>query len=155
MGSSTHEAAPFSLLRPLIRRQLRRLGRTDREIPREILEGRRFAQAMLAKTMDESSDRDRLDCMLSTAWRFNEEGEYGVDELAGWEGRGLLVRSEDDSHSEDMIALKSALPSAEECALPAGFGHLAPQILREEWQAAAHTFLEDLNWSQRGKGGRI
>jgi len=146
---------PFFLLKPLLRRQLRKLGRIEEDIPPEVVEARRFAQAMLAETMDDTFGREQLDRMLSLAWRFNEEGEYGQDELEVWEGRGLLVGSEDDPHREDMSVLKSMLPSAEECLLPAGFGHLAPQILREDWQAAARTFLRDLNRSKGGKEGGI
>ncbi len=135
---------PFALMRPLMRRKLGRLGHMEQEIPPEVQERRRFANAMMAGMLDRSFTRERIGRLLELVWRFNEQGGYGADEFCAWPGRVLLVSSEDDPYHQDAVTLSSVLPAAEMYTLPTGFGHLAPQINREEFQAMIQSFIAGL-----------
>lgn len=135
---------PFSLLRVLLRRKMRRLGRFDQEIPPLVEERRRFAQAIMALMMDRFLTRKRSGRILKLCWRFNKEGEYSANELRAWNGRALLITSQDDPYHSDAETLESALPAAEQYLLPSGFGHMAPQIFLEQFQSAIQGFLDGL-----------
>ncbi len=135
---------PFPLLRVLLRRKMRRIGQFDREIPPPVDERRRFAQKIMVPMMDRVFTRERIGRILKLGWRFNEQGEYSADEFGGWNGRALLITSEDDPYHSDSRTLESALPAAEQYLLPSGFGHMAPQICLEEFQSAIQGFLDGL-----------
>jgi pimeloyl-ACP methyl ester carboxylesterase len=135
---------PFALLKPLMRREFLRLGRVEREIPPEVRDQRLFAQAMLATILDRSFTRKRIGRILRLVQRFNEGGMYEAEEFGTWPGRILLISSEDDPYHEDAMTLSSTLPSVELFTLPMGFGHLAPQIHREEFLSAIQNFLDRL-----------
>ncbi len=121
---------------------MRRLGRFDQAIPPLVEERRRFADALLAQMTERFFTRKLIGRILKLAWRFNEEGEYAADEFRAWNGRVLLITSEDDPYHSDSGILESVLPAAEQYALPSGFGHLAPQICLEQFQSAIQGFLD-------------
>jgi pimeloyl-ACP methyl ester carboxylesterase len=135
---------PFSLLRPLMRRKLSRLGRFDREVPPDVVERRRFAQALMARMLDRAFTRERIGKLLNLAWRFNEAGAYGAAEFRDWKGRVLLVTSEDDSCHADAEVLRSSLPGTQVFTLPTGYGHMAPQICLEEYRTGVQRFIDGL-----------
>ena len=135
---------PFSLLRVLLRRKMRRLGRFDQAIPPLVEERRRFAHAILDQMTERFFTRKLIGRILKLAWRFNEEGEYAADEFRAWNGRVLLITSDDDPYHSDSGILESVLPAAEQYVLPSGFGHLAPQICLEQFQSAIQGFLDGL-----------
>jgi len=135
---------PFAILKPLLHRQVDRLADVETELPPAVRERRQFAQAILDSMLDRSFTRERIRRILELVWRFNEGGDYTADEFDGWPGRVLLVSSEDDPYHEHALRLSSTLPSAELLNLPAGFGHMAPQIHREEFLSAIQLFINSL-----------
>ena len=135
---------PFSLLRVLLRRKMRRLGRFEQAIPPVVEERRRFAHALLELMAERFFTRKLIGRILKLTCRFNEEGEYAADEFSAWSGRVLLITSEDDPYHSDSGILKSVLPAAEQYVLPSGFGHLAPQICLEQFQSAIQRFLVEV-----------
>lgn len=140
---------PFPLLRVLLRPKIRRLERFDRELSPSVEERRRFARRAMVPIMERVFTRERIGRILKLCWRFNEQGEYSADELRDWDGRALLVTSEDDPYHSDAKVLESALPAAEQYYLPSGFRHMAPQICLEEFQSAIHQFLDGLGGRDR------
>ena len=135
---------PFPLLRLLLRRKMRRLGKFDREIPPHMEERRHFSHALLALMTDRFFVRTLIGRILELVWRFNEEGEYSAEEFRGWNGRVLLITSEDDPYYPDAEILESVLPAAEQYVLQSGYGHLAPQICQEQYQSTIQEFLDGL-----------
>jgi pimeloyl-ACP methyl ester carboxylesterase len=145
---------PFYLVRVLLRRKMRRLERFDQAIPPAVEERRRFAHALLGQMTERRFTRELIGRILKLAWRFNEQGEYAAGEFRAWNGRILLITSEDDPYHAGSEILKSVLPAAEQYVLPSGFGHLAPQICLEEFQSTIQQFLDDLGPQADGSFGR-
>jgi hypothetical protein len=128
----------------LMIRKLGRLASFDRPLPPEVVERRGFAGALLAQSLRRSFTRPVIMRILRLAWRFNEEGPYREDELRGWTGRALIVSSADEPNHADAELLKASLPRAELMLLPSGFGHVSPQIHRDEFLAAVQAFIDAL-----------
>jgi len=135
---------PFPLLRPLIHRKMGRLSRTEREIPVDLLERRHFAAALMAARLTTCFTRERINRLLDLVWGFNTAGAYRPDEFATWPGRILIVSSEDDPSHADSRELAASLPGSELALLPTGYGHLAPQIYRDEYLETVRAFLDSL-----------
>ena len=135
---------PFPLLRVLMIRKLGRLASLDRPMPREVIERRGFAAALLTHSLRRCFTRPVIMRIMRLAWRFNEEGPYREDELRGWTGRALIVSSADEPNHADAELLKVSLPRAELRLLPSGFGHVSPQIHRDEFLAAIQSFVDGL-----------
>ncbi len=127
---------PMGLLRRLLRRKMNRLGQYEQEVPPEAEVRRLFGTTMITEELGHSFTRRRIGRILQLAWSFNKDGGYRADELSSWSGRVLLVTSEDDHYHQDARILGSSLPSAEFFTLPTGFGHIAPQIYREQFHKA-------------------
>jgi len=140
---------PFPLLRVLLRRKMRGFERFDRELPPAVEERRRFARRIMVSITERAFTRERISRILKLCWRFNERGEYSAHELRDWNGRALLVTSEDDPYHSDAGILESALPAAEQYCLPSGFGHMAPQICLQEFQSAIQGFIDRLETRDR------
>ncbi len=135
---------PFGLVRPLMKRKLGRLSRTEREIPPDMLDRRRFAAALMAARLTTCFTRERIGRLLDLVWGFNTAGAYRPDEFATWPGRILIVSSEDDPSHADSRDLAASLPDSELALLPTGYGHLAPQIYRDEYLETVRAFLDSL-----------
>jgi pimeloyl-ACP methyl ester carboxylesterase len=138
-------AIPFPLLRALMIRKLGRLARIDRPMPPEVVERRGFAGALLAESLRRGLTRARLVGLMQLAWRFNEAGAYREEELRAWAGRVLLVSSADEPSHADAELLKTSLPRAELLMLPSGYGHVSPQVHRDQFLAAIHSFVDGLD----------
>jgi len=138
---------PLGFLRLLMRRKMACLERFEQELPPEVEGRRRFARALLLQELERSFTRHRIGRILRLCWSFNEEGGYRADELSAWTGGVLLVTSQDDPYYRDAEILGSSLPAAELYSLPVGFGHTAPQICREQYQAAIQGFIDLLGSS--------
>lgn len=136
---------PFSLLKALAKKKLTKLGEFEQEIPAEILERRRFAGALMAGMMDHYITRRKTMNMLKLAFAFNEQDQYRQGDLAGWQGRALLITSEDDPYYKDVALLEAGIPNSEVHRLPTGYKHLAPQILRDEFHARIQSFIDGLD----------
>ena len=132
----------FSLVGALLRRKLRRLGRSNQKIPLAVQERRCFAHALMVVMMDRFFTRERIGRILKLCSCFNKEGAYSADELSAWNGRALLITSQDDPYHSDAKTLESVLPGARQYVLPSGFGHMAPQICLEQFQSAIRGFLD-------------
>jgi pimeloyl-ACP methyl ester carboxylesterase len=132
---------PISLLKALARKKLTKLGEFGKEITPEVQERRRFAAALFGAMMDHYINRKNLTNMLKLAFAFNEKDAYTPGEFEGWQGRVLLITSEDEPYFKDVEILQSGLPNTEVFLLPTGFKHVAPQIHRDEFQARIQAFI--------------
>ncbi len=136
---------PVRLLRALMVRKLGRMASFDRPMPPEVVERRGFAQALLASSLRRGLTRRLLVRLMTlVVWRFNEAGAYRDEELRDWSGRALLVSSADEPNHADAELLKASLPRASLVLLPSGYGHVSPQIHRDEFLAAVQSFVDAL-----------
>lgn len=136
---------PLPLFRLLIRRKMRRLGKTEQAVPPEIERRRAFAGALLVHTTSRALTRPRLRRILQLVWAFNEAGAYATPAFPDWPGQCLVVASPDDPNHADALLLATSLPSARQAALPSGYGHLAPQMYPAEYHALVRTFIAQLD----------
>jgi hypothetical protein len=81
---------------------------------------------------------------LKIAYAFNEKDGYSEGEFAGWQGKALIMTSEDDPGYPDVEVLLKYLPNAELYKFPMGFKHVAPQVYREEFLAEIQRFIDQL-----------
>jgi len=139
------QVLPFSLLKSMAKKKLTKLGEFEQKIPAEVQERRRFAGALLAAMMDHYITRYKTLNMLKLAFAFNEQVQYGSGDLADWQGRALIITSEDDPYFKDVALLEAGIPNSEVFKLPTGYKHLAPQILRDEFHARIQSFIDELD----------
>ena len=135
---------PISLMKSLAKRKLSKLSEFEQEISLEVKERRRFAAALLGAMMDLYITKQNVTNFLKLAFAFNEKDAYTAGEFKDWEGRVLLVTSEDESYYPDVALLEKGLPHSEVFKLPTGFGHVAPQILRDEFHSRIRSFIDGL-----------
>jgi hypothetical protein len=94
--------------------------------------------------MDQYFTKRNITNMLKLAYCFNEKDGYRPGELADWQGKVLLITSEDDPYYPDVELLEAGLPNTEVYKFPTGYKHVAPQINRDEFQARIQAFIDSL-----------
>lgn len=135
---------PLGLFKPLIRKKLTRLSATERTIPEDVRERRKFAMALLGRMIDTYWTKGKLNNILKLADRFNKDGAPSPEALSRWTGRVLIVTSEDEPYFPDAGLLMNMYPRTEMAKLPSGFGHTAPQIFRDEFFGIIQAFLDSV-----------
>jgi pimeloyl-ACP methyl ester carboxylesterase len=133
---------PLGLFKSLARKKTTKLSELKREIPPEVNQRRKFAAGLLGRMIDTYWSRANLLNVLKIAFAFNKEGAPSPDLFAGWPGRVLVVTSEDEPYHPDAGLMMKAYPRTEMVKLPTGYGHTAPQILRDEFLGIVQKFLE-------------
>jgi pimeloyl-ACP methyl ester carboxylesterase len=135
---------PISLMKSLAKKKLSKLAAFEQEISLEVQERRRFAGALFGAMMDLYITEQNVTNFLKLAFAFNEKDAYTAGEFKDWDGRVLLITSEDDPYYPDVELLEKGLPHSEVFKLPTGFKHLAPQILRDEFHTKIQSFIDGL-----------
>lgn len=135
---------PLGLLKPLMRRKMTRLAELPAGIAPDVLERRRFAMALLGCMVDVYWTKRTFLNVLKLALAFNERDGTTAGSFPGWNGRVLVVTSPDDPYYPDAGHLMANLPNAEKYEFAAGFGHLAPQIHRDEFHELIQGFIDRL-----------
>ena len=136
---------PISIMKALARKKLMKLGEFEKEIPPDIQERRRFASALFGAMMDHYFTRQNITNMLKLAYAFNEKDGYRPGAFENWQGKVLLITSEDDPYYKDVALLQEGLPNSEVFKFPTGYKHVAPQINRDEFHARIQTFIDELD----------
>ncbi len=136
---------PFGPLRKLARKKLTRLSHVEAEIPDEVRRRREFVAGLLGRMTEVYWTKGILLNVLRLAFAFNERDGYTRDSFPGWPGKALIVTSEDDPGYPDAELLAANLPRSEIFKFPKGFGHLAPQIHRDEYHRLVREFIDRLD----------
>lgn len=138
------QVLPLSLFRILLARSLKRLSRTAKPIPDALSERLAFKGALTARMFRSYATRRKLLGILKLAFALSAAGEYTRDELGSWLGKLLVITSPDDPYHADIAVFRDVFPRAEIVSLPEGYGHLAPQVFREEFFTVIRDFLGTL-----------
>ncbi len=136
---------PLTLLKLLLRRKMTRLAAVEKAMPPEVQERRKFAMALLGCMVDGYWSKKGMNNVLRLAFAFNERDGYAADSFPGWQGRALVVTSPDDPCYADAGFLMKSLPNSQKHEFPSGFGHMAPQIFRDEYFALIQAFIDRLD----------
>jgi len=113
-------------------------------IPEKSLPRIRQSRALMETYFTTRFSKKNLVNEMEIVFRFNEEKIPTEKELPGWNGRVLIVTSEDDSGYEDSIKLSEALPHSELFVFEKGFGHLTPAIRSDEFYRKVNDFIAGL-----------
>jgi pimeloyl-ACP methyl ester carboxylesterase len=136
---------PLALLKRLLRRKMSRLSAIEKAMPPEVQERRKFAMALLGCMVDGYWSKKGMNNVLRLALAFNERDGYAADSFPGWQGRALVVTSPDDPYYADAGLLMNSLPNAQKHEFPSGFGHMAPQVFRDEYFGLIQAFIDRLD----------
>ena len=82
---------------------------------------------------------------LNNVLKFNDEGIMRPEALKDWEGRILVITSEDDAGYNGSKLLSQQLPNSELYVLEKGYGHLAPAVKSQEVHKAIDDFISSLD----------
>jgi pimeloyl-ACP methyl ester carboxylesterase len=132
---------PEFVLRALFRRKFRSYYKQAADHP-GAESGRRFGLAHLDDIMSNHFTKKKVINLLTLIRQFKREG-YRQHDFPGWQGRTLVVASEDDAGFKDAQWLTENLPNAEFHALPKGLGHLPQLVHRDRIEALTRTLLVD------------
>jgi pimeloyl-ACP methyl ester carboxylesterase len=81
---------------------------------------------------------------MKLVFEFNERDTYTSNNFKPWQGRVLVITSEDDVGYEDVNILLKNLPNTELYTFPKGTGHMTPLIHQEKFRKIIRDFLEKL-----------
>jgi pimeloyl-ACP methyl ester carboxylesterase len=128
---------PTGLLRALLGRMLGKLMPADASSPSMLL-----MLAMFREIMNHHLAKDDFLGIMNRTLDFYDR-IWTAQDLAGWNGRMLLVLSEDDPASPERVrtALQTLYPRAE-LRLFTGSGHTTAVSDQEEYQAVVDGFLQ-------------
>jgi len=132
---------PSFLLIPLLKNKLSKMGKIDVPISAEIEERLRFRMALLRHDMDRVASKKALLGLIRMIFEFNEKDAAPMENIDRWTGKVLIVTSEDEPYREDVDILMNHYPHNELFSFPAGGGHTAPLIHREQFQRLIRDFL--------------
>ncbi|OGD27046.1 MAG: hypothetical protein A2Y56_02345 [Candidatus Aminicenantes bacterium RBG_13_63_10] len=136
---------PLGLIKALVRKKMTRLAEFPQPIPAEVQERRKFVAGLLERMLFVYWTKKNILNILTLAFAFNEKDAYAGDSFPGWKGKVLVVTSPDDPYHPDAELLMKNLPGAELVEFPSGFGHLAPQIHRDEFYGRIQRFIDGLD----------
>jgi len=135
---------PLSLFKPHNKKKMGKLSKFEKPVSEEIWERRRFSAALLTTTMDQYFSAGIFRNALSLAFKFNEKNGYKPDEFNGWKGHIIIITSEDDPYYSDAEILNQTLSQTELFKLPSGYGHLSPQINRDDYLSRIQQFINKI-----------
>lgn len=134
---------PSFLLKPLIKKRLGQVGKIDAEIPPEVEERLRFRMALLRHDIDREASKRTLLNVVRMLFEFNEKDFAPVKDIENWQGKVLIVTSEDEPMRDDVKILMNHYPHAELFSFQAGWRHAAPLIHMEKFQNLIKDFLSE------------
>lgn len=134
---------PGFLLKYLFKKKLTKYSK-DIVIPDECIPRIRHSYLLMEKYFKNRFSKKNLLKELEFAMQFNNEKIPAQKDLPDWNGRILIVTSEDDSGYKDSILLSQTLPYAEMYTFEKGFGHLAPAIKSKEFYLKVNEFIAGL-----------
>ena len=114
-------------------------------IPDEFIPRITFSKTLLEKCFQERFSKKRLLKELDYVIRFNTEKILTSKEIPDWNGKILIITSEDDPGYEDSKKLAASLPNADIFVFETGYGHLAPAIKSVEFNSRINEFLKTLS----------
>lgn len=138
---------PEFMLRRIFRKKFRAYFEAALADPRAE-EGARFGLAHLDEVMTNHFTKKKVINLLSVLFEFGREGYTSAD-LEVWNGRSLIITSEDDPGFKDLEWLTENLPNAESHAFPGGLGHLPQLVHQEKFESLTRGFLERLGTLER------
>ena len=100
----------------------------------------RFGLAHLGDIMANHFTKKKMMNIMAMMTELGRTG-YTKEEFEGWQGRVLVVASEDDAGFKDLEWLTANLPNAESHVLLKGLGHLPQLVHREKLQALTRGLL--------------
>ncbi len=136
---------PFGLLKRLLRRKMSRLSAIEKAMPLEAQERRKFAMALIGCMINGYWTKLGMKNVLKLALAFNERDGYTSDSFPGWQGKALVVTSSDDPYYADAGLLMKSLPNSQKHEFASGYGHMAPQVFRDEYFGLIQAFIDRLD----------
>lgn len=133
---------PFFIFRAAVNKRQKKYFKA--EIPPEAEARIRFNQALFSEMISTKMNKKLLTSQMKLVFEFNEKDVYISNDLKQWQGRVLVITSEDDVGYEDVDILMKNLPNTELYTFPKGTGHMAPLIHQEEFRKIIWDFLEKL-----------
>lgn len=133
---------PGPLLKAIFGKKLRRYFKEALEDSRAAA-GARFGLAHLEEVLALHFTKRKVVNLLSVLFEFGREG-YTRADLADWEGRALVIVSEDDHGFGDLEWLTENLPNCESEVFPSGLGHLPQLAHRDKFELLIRKFLAEL-----------
>jgi len=134
---------PAPLLKVIFKRKLMKLL-DSASLPPDLVARVQMSRALLNECFEARFSKRRLAVDLQNAMKFNAEGFVDPEQLTDWQGRILIVTSEDDAGYEDSRSLSGKLPNASLLVLEKGYGHLAPAVKSQEVRQAIERLVNSL-----------
>ncbi len=133
---------PESLLRALFKKKFRAYFDQGLEDPRA-QDACRFGLAHLDDVMANHFTKKKVVHLMSVLTEFGRSG-YQRSDFPGWQGKNLVMTSEDDAGFKDLEWLLENLPGASSHVFPAGLGHLPQLVHRDQIELVIRDFLGQL-----------
>ena len=133
---------PESLLRAMFKRKFRAYFDKGLEDP-EARDACRFGLAHLDDVMTNHFTKKKVVHLMSVLMEFGREGYQRAD-FPDWQGKNLVMTSEDDAGFKDLEWLLENLPGASSHVFPAGLGHLPQLVHRDKIERVIRDFLSQL-----------
>jgi len=133
---------PFFVFRATVKKRQKKYFKV--KIPEEAEARIRFNQALFNEMISKKMNKKLLVSQMRLAYEFNEQDTYTLDDFKQWQGRVLVISSEDDAGYKDVDILMKNLPNTELYTFPKGTGHMAPLIHQEEFRKIIRDFLDKL-----------
>ena len=133
---------PFFVFRAAVKKRQKKYF--EAEIPPEAEARIRFNQALFREMISTKMNKKLLVSQMKLVFEFNEKDTYTLEDYKQWEGRVLVITSEDDAGYKDVDILMKNLPNTQLYTFPRGTGHMAPLIYPKEFRKIMRDFLEKL-----------
>ncbi|HKZ86964.1 MAG TPA: alpha/beta hydrolase [Anaerolineae bacterium] len=135
---------PTALLKVIFKKELMK-PLDSASLPPELAAKVQMSRALLNECFEARFSKRRLAIEMRNALKFNAEGFVDPKLLKDWQGRVLIVTSEDDAGFADSRLLSEKLPNASLLVLEKGYGHLAPAMKSQEVRSAIDRLMSSLS----------
>jgi pimeloyl-ACP methyl ester carboxylesterase len=110
-------------------------------VPPDLIPRLELTRFLLNESFDTRFSKRKLMLELNNVLRFNDQGTIEPEALKDWEGRILIITSEDDAGYNGSRLLSQRLPNSELYVLEKGYGHLAPAVKSQKVRKVIDDFI--------------
>lgn len=135
---------PAALMKIVFKREFMKLLDST-SLPPDLAARVQMSRALLNQCFEARFSKRSLAIDMQNALKFNAEGFVDPGLLRDWQGRILIVTSEDDAGYADSKLLSEKLPNASLLVLEKGYGHLAPAVKPQEVRSAIERLIAELS----------
>jgi len=132
---------PFALMKSMLISKLNKGVDFEKSVPSNVLERIRFSRSMMVQYIKLKLTKRMIMNILKNIIISLKLYKLPIQEFESWNGRTLLISSEDELYYSDTQLFQKNFPNTELFLLPTGYKHFSPAVHNEIFYKKILSFI--------------